>query len=272
MDTTSTTVPLDREALQQVIDRQPFDMRHASIREMNNLVNAVEREFGIRFIRMEFGIPGLRVPEIAIEAERAALVERNVGHVYAPFEGVPALKEEAARFAKLFMDIDVPASSCVPTVGAMQGCFAAILLASGLRPERKTVLLLEPGFPVNKLQLRLLGLDSAKIDFYDHRGDALLRAIEERAEQGDLCGILWSSPNNPSWIILSESELAGIGRICDKYDLLAIGGRCVESRLRLLAERSPQLAGARARLRRQGPPSCRALSHRASKRVSNSSR
>jgi aspartate/methionine/tyrosine aminotransferase len=222
MDTTSTTVPLDRETLQRVIERQPFDMRRASIREMNNLVNAVEQEFGLRFIRMEFGIPGLPVPDIAIEAERAALGEKNVGHVYAPFEGVPALKEEAARFVKLFMDLDVPPSSCIPTVGAMQGCFAAILLASGMHADRKTVLLLEPGFPVNKLQLRLLGLEGAKIDFFDHRGDALVRAIEERAERGDLCGILWSSPNNPSWIILSESELAGIGRVCEKYDLLAI--------------------------------------------------
>jgi aspartate/methionine/tyrosine aminotransferase len=222
MDTTSTKVPLDRETLRQVIERQPFDMRRASIREMNNLVNAVEREFGIRFIRMEFGIPGLQVPDIAIEAERVALAEKKVGHVYAPFEGVPALKQEAARFVKLFMDLDVPPSSCIPTVGAMQGCFAAIHLASRMSAGRRTVLMLEPGFPVNKLQLRLLGLEGAKIDFFDHRGDALVRAIEQRAEKGDLCGILWSSPNNPSWIILSESELAGIARMCEKYDLLAI--------------------------------------------------
>ncbi len=75
---------------------------------------------------------------------------------------------------------------------------------------------------MNKLQLPLLGLKSAQIDFYDHRGKELLRAVEERARRGDLCAILWSSPNNPSWIVLQESELEGLGKICDRYDLIAI--------------------------------------------------
>jgi aspartate/methionine/tyrosine aminotransferase len=70
--------------------------------------------------------------------------------------------------------------------------------------------------------MRLLGVNSDSIDFYDHRGDKLIAAIEARVQQGDVCAILWSSPNNPSWIVLKESELQGIGRICDQYDVLAI--------------------------------------------------
>jgi aspartate/methionine/tyrosine aminotransferase len=104
----------------------------------------------------------------------------------------------------------------------MEGCFAAMALAGRMRKGNRTVLCLEPGFPVNKLQLRFLGLERDSIDFYDHRGDELIRAIEERAKQGDLCAILWSSPNNPSWVVLKERELRGIGRICDEYGLIAI--------------------------------------------------
>ena len=70
--------------------------------------------------------------------------------------------------------------------------------------------------------MRFLGLERDSIDFYDHRGDELIHAIEERAKQGDLCAILWSSPNNPSWVVLKEQELRGIGRICDEYGLIAI--------------------------------------------------
>jgi aspartate/methionine/tyrosine aminotransferase len=104
----------------------------------------------------------------------------------------------------------------------MQGCFASIALASQLKGEGGTVLCLEPGFPVNKLQLRFLGAKSASVDFYDHRGDQLVGAVRQLAEKGDLCAILWSSPNNPSWIVLKEEELEGLGRVCDEFGLIAI--------------------------------------------------
>jgi len=84
------------------------------------------------------------------------------------------------------------------------------------------VIMLEPGFPVNKQQARFLGMKTHGIDFYDHRGDKLIRAVEERVAKGDVCGIIWSSPNNPSWIVLKEPELAGLGRLCDAHDVLAI--------------------------------------------------
>ena len=221
-DTEKMTLPLNDDVLQRIIDRQGVDVRTASIREMNALVNAIESECKVRFVRMEFGIPGLPVNPLAIEAEHEALTKMNVGHVYAPFTGIPELKEEASRFAKLFMDLDLPPECCVPTVGAMEGCFASILLAARLRGKAKSLICLDPGFPVNRLQLRLLGLTPASIDFFDHRGDVLLRAVEDRVKQGDICGIIWSSPNNPSWIVLKESELKGLGRICDEYGVLAI--------------------------------------------------
>ncbi len=217
-----SSVPLDRKAITRIVSNQNFDFRTASIREMNRLVNAIENDQGIGFIRMEFGIPGLPVSPVAIDAEVEALRERQVGHIYAPFQGVPELKEEASRFVKLFMDLDAPPSCCVPTLGAMEGCFATLALAGGMNPARRKVICLEPGFPVNKLQLRFLGLERVGIDFYDHRGEALLQAVEDEVRKGDVCAILWSSPNNPSWIVLKESELEGLGRICDQYDVIAI--------------------------------------------------
>ncbi|MCZ6669502.1 MAG: pyridoxal phosphate-dependent aminotransferase [Acidobacteria bacterium] len=217
-----TSIPLDPGAIRRIIEKQEFDFRTASIREMNKLVNCIEAELGIRFLRMEFGIPGLPAPPIAIEAEVEALRRGEVAHVYSPFEGIPELKEEASRFVHLFLDLDVPPACCVPTVGAMQGCFASLAVASRRHPDRKTVLFLEPGFPVNKLQTRLLGLKTAQIDFYDHRAEKLIQAVETRAKKGDLCAVIWSSPNNPSWIVLKETELEGLGAICDRFDLLAI--------------------------------------------------
>ena len=219
---TQIKLPLDREAVRRLAEAETFDLRKASIREMNRLVNSIEQEFSMRFVRMEFGVPGLPTPRLAIDAEVEALQNGGIGHVYAPFEGLPALKEEASRFAERFMDVDIPPKCCVPTVGAMEGCFATLVLAANLFENRRTVLCLEPGFPVNKLQIRLLGLERAALDLYDHRGDSLVEAIERRVAEGDVCAILWSSPNNPAWVALSEEELAGIGRICDSHSVLAI--------------------------------------------------
>jgi aspartate/methionine/tyrosine aminotransferase len=60
------------------------------------------------------------------------------------------------------------------------------------------------------------------IDFYTHRGDALVAAVEERVRHGDVGALLWSSPNNPTWIVLTEGELAGLGRVCEEHGVLAI--------------------------------------------------
>ncbi|MCX6552253.1 MAG: pyridoxal phosphate-dependent aminotransferase [Acidobacteria bacterium] len=215
-------VPFDRDAIRGIQRRLQFDVQTASIREVNAIVNAIERDLGVRFIRMEFGVPGLPASPIAIEAEMRALCDQQLAHVYAPFEGVPALKEEGARFWKLFTDLDLPPHSVVPTVGAMQACFASIALASLLKGPASTILCLDPGFPENKLQMRLFGARHESLDLYYYRGDALVRAIEARVRRGDVTAILWSSPNNPTWVVLNEAELAGIGRVCDRYDVFAI--------------------------------------------------
>jgi aspartate/methionine/tyrosine aminotransferase len=220
--TACSFVPFDRKLIRRNIEEQKIDLRTASIREMNRLVNAIEKDLAVPFVRMEFGIPGLPTHPLAIEAEIRALRELQVGHVYAPFDGLPALKEEAARFVRLFMDIEVPPSCCIPTIGAMEGCFASLALAGRLRKNRRSVLFLDPGFPVNRLQARFLGLEIENLDFYDHRGTKLLDAVETLAAKGEICAVLWSSPNNPTWISLKEEELSGLGRICDQHGILAI--------------------------------------------------
>jgi aspartate/methionine/tyrosine aminotransferase len=90
------------------------------------------------------------------------------------------------------------------------------------QPESNTILYLDPGFPVNKLQTKFLGLQEQSIDLFDYRGDALINKIEEIFSAGEIGGLLWSSPNNPTWVCLKESELEGIGNLLTKYDVIGI--------------------------------------------------
>ncbi|MBM3320211.1 MAG: pyridoxal phosphate-dependent aminotransferase [Candidatus Eisenbacteria bacterium] len=218
----NASVPFDRETVARIVREAGIDLCTASIREMNRIVNEIEKELGVRFIRMEFGIPGLPPHPIAVEAEIEALRDKGLAQHYAPFDGVPALKEEASRFAKLFMNLDFPPVACVPTVGAMQGCFVSLAVAGNVDPAKRTILFLDPGFPVNKQQCRFLGLETDRIDLYDHRGETLVRALDERLARGDVAAVLWSSPNNPAWIILSEEELRGMAETMERHRAIAI--------------------------------------------------
>jgi len=197
------------------------DLGYASIREIVRLVNKIEQLTGEKFIRMEIGEPGLEPPEIGIEAEIAAL-HKGVASKYPMIEGVPELKRETMRFAKLFLNIDVSEEACVPCVGSMQGAMAAFMVANRSDRNKLGTLFIDPGFPVQKQQCRVLGHDFESFDVYDFRGEKLGPKLESYLSTGKISTLLYSNPNNPSWICFTEDELRTIGTMADKYDVIVI--------------------------------------------------
>jgi len=197
------------------------DITQLSIREVGNLVRQIEEKSGEEFIHMEMGVPGLPASQIAIEAEKEAL-DKGLATQYPHIEGIPFAKTEMARFINLFMNLDVTPLNCVPTVGAMQGSFAALLAAARTNPDKPYTLFIDPGFPVNKSQLQLLGLPFKAFDILNFRGEKLAEKLESFLKEGNICSICYSSPNNPSWICFSENELKTIGELATKYDVIVI--------------------------------------------------
>ena len=193
----------------------------ATIREIKRLINGIEKESGEKFIRMEMGVPGLPPAGIGVQAEIEAL-QRGVASVYPDIEGTPILKKEASRFAKLFLDIDVDEANCVPTVGSMQGGFAAFLTISKLSKERDVTLFIDPGFPVHHQQHVVLGLKYKSFDVYDYRGEKLRAKLESYFMAGNINSVLYSNPNNPSWVCFTEKELKIIGELATKYNVIII--------------------------------------------------
>ena len=197
------------------------DITHLSIREVGKLVSQIEQQSNVEFIHMEMGVPGLPASKVAIEAEKEAL-DKGLTTQYPHIEGIPFAKNEISRFAKLFMNLDVSPLCCVPTVGAMQGSFAALLAAARTNPEKPYTLFIDPGFPVNKSQLQIMGVPFKHFDILNFRGDKLKDKLESFLMEGNICSICYSSPNNPAWICLSEKELQIIGELTTKYDVIAI--------------------------------------------------
>lgn len=197
------------------------DPGNASIRELVALVNAVEARTNVKYIRMEMGVPGLPPAHIGVEAEIEAL-RKGVASIYPMVDGVKVLKDEASRFVKSFMDIDISPRGCIPTVGAMQGTYTAFMAAGNLDRKKDTILFIDPGFPVQKQQLMVMGVKYANFDVFNFRGDKLRDKLEEMLQNGNVSAVVYSNPNNPSWICLTEEELRIIGEMANKYDLLVM--------------------------------------------------
>ena len=193
----------------------------ASIREVKRLINEIEQASGKEFVRMEMGIPGLPPCHVGVEAQIEAL-KKGVAAIYPDIEGIPALKQEAARFVKNFIDLEVEPENCIPTVGSMMGGMAGFMTFVRCRKERDTTLFIDPGFPVQKQQHRVMGLKYETFDVYEHRGPKLRAKLESYLEKGNIHTIMYSNPNNPSWICLREEELETIGKLATKYDTIVM--------------------------------------------------
>lgn len=214
--------PLDHNIVGKVIaDSGIKSFDTASIREIARLVNQLEEATGARYIRMEMGSPGLPAVRAGIEAEIDSL-RNGVASVYPDIEGLKSLKDETSRFIKLFLNLEIKPLGCIPTVGSMMGSMAAFLVANRNDKTKEGSLFLDPGFPVQKTQVRMLGHDYAAFDIFDYRGKKLKDKLESFLKDRKVSSIVYSNPNNPTWMCLSEEELSIIGELSRKYDVIVI--------------------------------------------------
>jgi len=214
--------PINFEVVSKALNESKLaNVGKASIREIRKLIDKIEKDTGDKFIRMEMGIPGLPPAKIGIDAEIEAL-NKGVASTYPDIQGIPQLKNEASRFIKLFMDVDINPDGCLPTVGSMQGGFAAFTTVNKMYKEKDTTLFLDPGFPVHKQQHDVMGFKWENFDVYDYRGDKLKDKLESFLSKGNISSMIYSNPNNPSWICFTEKELKIIGEMANKYNVVVL--------------------------------------------------
>ena len=214
--------PIKKEIVDQLVSQLGIkDFAKATIREVKQVAAMSEKQSGVEFIKMEMGIPGLPATQVGVDAQIKALND-GIAHSYPDIQGAPVLKQEASRFVKAFIGVDIAPEGCVPVCGSMQGTFASFLTCSQACKEKDTVLFIDPGFPVQKMQLQVQGVKYETFDVYDYRGEKLGAKLESYLEKGNICAIVYSNPNNPSWICLNEDELKTIGTLATKYDAIVM--------------------------------------------------
>ena len=214
--------PIDPELVNKVLaDNGIKEVGKASIREIKRLINDIENASGIKFVRMEMGIPGIPACKVGVEAQIKALQD-GIATIYPDLDGTPELKKESSRFIKNFIDLDISPESCFPTVGSMMAGLISFMTLARREKQKDTTLFIDPGFPVQKNQHKILGLKYETFDVYDFRGDKLREKLESYLSKGNIHSIIYSNPNNPSWICFTDEELRTIGELATQYDVCVI--------------------------------------------------
>ena len=222
------TTPLDNNIVTESIEAMHLgDYSTATIRDIQSLARTLEEKTGQPVIHLEMGVPGLQPSQIALKAEQEALAA-GCATIYPPNGGIPRIKNAASQFVKAFIGVDIAPLCCIPTTGSMQGTFATFtawkhaFTAKDNTKGEPTVLFINPGFPVQPTQCDVIGLSYTSLDVHNYRGPALISKLEEIISQHNICGIVYSNPNNPAWICFNEAELEGIGKLASTHNLIVL--------------------------------------------------
>ncbi len=216
------------------------NLETASIRQIKKLGDFIEEKTNEKILRMEMGIPGLPPVKEGIIGQVKSLTgyqgndieEKKLGEILNPREsvaktypdiyGIEPLKKEMSRFIKNFLNLKIEPDYCIPTVGSMMGAFVVFLTMSKLYEKKNKILFIDPGFPVQKQQCEILGIPYETFDVYEFRGEKLKKKLDSILKNGNFVGIIYSSPNNPTWITFTEEELKIIGEMANQYNVIVI--------------------------------------------------
>lgn len=214
--------PIKQEVLDNILaQRDLTDVSKATIRQCAAIAAEMEKASGEEFMHLEVGVPGIRSCQVGVDAQKKAL-DDGIAGIYPAISGVPELKENASRFIKAFVDVDINPECIVPTVGSMQACMNLILECSQLNPKKDTMLYILPGFPPHVKQSAVNGIKYEQFDIYHYRGEKLRDKLEEYCSKGNIAALIYSNPNNPTWVCLTEEELKIVGEIANKYDVIVL--------------------------------------------------
>lgn len=215
-------LPLSNSDLSGVISELEIqDLTTATIRQIVTLAKALENKTAESYIHLELGNPGIMAESVGVEAECKAL-QSGVANTYPDIAGIPAIKKAGSEFIKAFLNLEIPPKNIIPTVGSMQASFTLMTLLKQRIPGKDAMLIFAPGFPAQKHQAKLLGMECREFDIYDYRGEKLRDKLDELLSDGKVTAMIYSNPNNPSWSNFTEQELKIIGEAASKYDVIVL--------------------------------------------------
>ena len=199
---------------------------------------AAARERGDDVIILSIGDPDINAPAAVIE--RAVEQLRSGDTHYTPAPGRLALREAIAKAHARRTGQPVTAENVLCLSGTQNALFVASLCLAGPGDEAITF---DPLYPTYTATIEVSGAKLVRAP----TGPGLrpdLNALESLITPRTRA-IFWATPNNPSGVILSESELEAIGSIARRHDLWLISdevyaGLAPEGKVPSLATKLPE--------------------------------
>jgi aspartate/methionine/tyrosine aminotransferase len=176
---------------------------------------AAARERGEDVIILSIGDPDIDAPQAVIE--RAVEQLRSGDTHYTPAPGRLALREAIAKAHTRRTGQDVTAENVLCLSGTQNALFVASLCLAGPGDEAITF---DPLYPTYTATIEVSGAKLLRAP----TGPGLrpdLKALETLVTPRTRA-LFWATPNNPSGVILSESELEAIGTLARRHDLWLI--------------------------------------------------
>ena len=154
----------------------------ATIRQVGAVGGALEKNSGTEFLHLEMGVPGLPPETVGVEAEQQALAQGHAS-IYPSITGIRPAQGARLRASSRRSSTSTSPRGCIPTVGSMQGGFCLFQISSQCDPKKDTILFIDPGFPVQRQQVRILGIKHESFDIYDFRAEKLGPKLESYLKQ-----------------------------------------------------------------------------------------
>jgi aspartate/methionine/tyrosine aminotransferase len=184
--------------------------------EVSARARALEAE-GRSIVHLQIGEPDFDTPANVREAAKRAL-DDGATH-YAPFPGIPALREAIAEDATARKGFDVTPDRVYVTVGGKGVMLYAIL---GLIDPGDEVIVPDPGYPIYESLVRFVGATPVPIPIRMERDfrldvDELAALITPHTRL-----LVINSPANPTGGVLTRSDLVRIAELATDHDLTVL--------------------------------------------------
>ncbi|MBZ5664773.1 MAG: pyridoxal phosphate-dependent aminotransferase [Acidobacteriia bacterium] len=172
---------------------------------------------GRPIIHLELGEPDFHPAASVNEAAKRALDEGK--DRYCPVAGVPALREETARYLRETRGVQVSASNVVLAPGCKIGLFMAMMALINPGDE---VLYPEPGFPAYRSITQ--GLGGVAVPFALTERNQLQPDPDEIAAKitSRTKAIITNSPGNPTGTVYTDEVQRHIADLAVKHDLFVL--------------------------------------------------
>ena len=173
------------------------------------------RDRGEDVIILSVGDPDLETPP-AVVAKAIERLQAGDTH-YCPAPGRRTVREAIAASHTKRTGQSTNADNVVYLSGAQNALFVASMCIAGPGDE---IISFDPMYPTYPATLQASGARMVRAPTSGHfRPDlaALASLVTERTR-----AIVWATPNNPSGVILNESELATIAGLAERHDLWLI--------------------------------------------------